>query len=599
MKKMRSIVIRSFIYDLILGMILISQLAFGADFTSDYCVAIRGNGELVPAHWSALARMVEELGMPKGVAGGSSGSISAFLLESVGLNRQINSNENIEERRRQQSLMLKSMPQYLRVLAEYSRVGSGFDYMNQLRDQDSQLSQGLRQELISLREMSTLRQEDKTRIKGIRDALGKYVNLFNPEIWQGLRDHPIFFMNAALTSIQVFGQFDAQSDKELFFRPGLIDFKYFSLIIGEMADFYAGNVSDEVASGLSKFLADCSQSGYQRYWGDISSSCRGQFEQVAKVYISSPRDQYQNRRIFDDVGDGPLMSMAMTAVIRGPGKSRYLELKQQFQNAISANNYGDFSIDFSTDLGFGYWGRPEVLEKVSLGLDSYAHHGDLKSEKFVSLGRANWFEVLSLSPAEPGLANIQAMVQNSNRELVLGERDKDVLTRWQNLAYRSDFVSAGGWSDLHPTLALRAAGCKNVVYLTRQGGETVFGQQVFIRLTGAQNEIPFWKQLGDSEWRFGASVSNTLAENSPWDRLYNLKNLQSSFSRSVREADAVYCTAWDTFKIKKGEMGALTREAYEAPVFLRPGAPLSLGVNKLGSGHGSQMDFSGCQTNHF
>lgn len=599
MKKIGNIVIRSFMFDLILGMILISQAAFGAEFTSDYCVAVRGNGELVPAHWSALARLVEELGMPKGVAGGSSGSISAFLLESVALNRRINSSDNFEEQRRRQSLILKSMPQYLRVLAEDSRVGSGFDYMNQLRDQNSQLSQGLRQELISLREKSTLRKDEKSRIEGIKNALGKYINLFNPEIWQGLAAHPIFFMNAALDSIQVFGQFDAQSDKELFFRPGLIDFKYFSLIIGEMADFYAGNTSDEVASGLSKFLSDCSQSAYHRHWGDISPSCRDQFEQVVKAYISSPRDQYQNRRIFDDVGDGPLMSMAMTAVIRGPGKSRYLELKQEFQNAISANSYGDFSIKFSTDLGFGYWGQPEVLERVSQGLESYAHHGDLKSEKFVSLGRANWFEVLSLSPAEPGLANIQVMVQNSNRELVLREKDKGVLTRWQDLDYRSDFVSAGGWSDLHPTLALRAAGCENVIYLTRQGGETVFGQQVFIRLIGAQNEIPFWKLLGDSEWRFGASVSNTSAENSPWDRLYNLKNSQSSFSRSVREADAVYCTDWDTFKIKKGEMEALTREAYGAPVFLRPGAPLSLGVNRLIPDHGSQMEFPGCQLNDF
>ncbi|MBC7372284.1 MAG: hypothetical protein H7326_12000 [Bdellovibrionaceae bacterium] len=52
----------------------------------NYCAAIHGNGELMPAHWGAMSSLVEENGMPEAMAGGSSVSITIFLLEGVSLN---------------------------------------------------------------------------------------------------------------------------------------------------------------------------------------------------------------------------------------------------------------------------------------------------------------------------------------------------------------------------------------------------------------------------------------------------------------------------------------------------------------------------------
>jgi hypothetical protein len=51
-----------------------------------YCLAVRGNGELVFAHFASMARVVEHYGLPRGVAGGSAASLSSFILESVALN---------------------------------------------------------------------------------------------------------------------------------------------------------------------------------------------------------------------------------------------------------------------------------------------------------------------------------------------------------------------------------------------------------------------------------------------------------------------------------------------------------------------------------
>ncbi|RYZ63878.1 MAG: hypothetical protein EOP09_16905, partial [Proteobacteria bacterium] len=50
---------------------------------ANYCIALRGNGELMPAHWGSLARTVETYGVPEMMAGGSSASVSTFIFESI------------------------------------------------------------------------------------------------------------------------------------------------------------------------------------------------------------------------------------------------------------------------------------------------------------------------------------------------------------------------------------------------------------------------------------------------------------------------------------------------------------------------------------
>ncbi len=62
-----------------LALLLLSRSAWSAD----YCLSIRGNGELIASHWGAMASVVEKLGLPRAQAGGSSASISIFLLDSI------------------------------------------------------------------------------------------------------------------------------------------------------------------------------------------------------------------------------------------------------------------------------------------------------------------------------------------------------------------------------------------------------------------------------------------------------------------------------------------------------------------------------------
>lgn len=553
--------------------------ALGDSEQPNYCVGIRGNGELIAAHWPAMARMIEELGMPQAIAGGSSGSITTFLVESVALNPDLALISDPVERRQRQSLLIKSMPFYLQVLAHHSRAASGFEFINELTNQSSEIAQILMRYLSSA---SGANPSDKKFTQDLVEALEKYGPLLNPEILRGLERHPAHFQKAALESLEVFGKFKATTDRDIFFRPGLIDFRYFALLIGQIGDFYAGNTPIEHRKKMLSFLDNCSKQGYSRHFTDISSSCQNEFSQLVDQYLSAPWSQYRNQRIFEPLGLG-LSSFATTSIIKGKGKEKFTQLMNAYKAANQSIDYSSYSINFDRDMAYGYWGQQSQLKNIQIGLEPFVQKGDLKSKKFLALESANWFEVLSVSPAEPGLANIQDFIINSNRESVLTEVTKHYNQRWTNLQSHQEYVSAGGWSDLHPTLILKAYGCENIVYLTRQNGESIFGQTVFIRLTGTQNQIPFWKDLSLNNNQ-GWDVKGTEADKTPWNQLYNLGNKDSSFNRSLSEADAVYCTDWNSFNVFQGEMESMLRDSYDAPVLLRPGSLSKLQVNKIQEG---------------
>src|ERR1700722_8826051 len=75
---------------------------------ADYCLALRGNGELEPAHWGALSNVVERLGFPAMQAGGSSASITLFLLDAMASNKTVNVG-NADERRLNAGVLVKSL----------------------------------------------------------------------------------------------------------------------------------------------------------------------------------------------------------------------------------------------------------------------------------------------------------------------------------------------------------------------------------------------------------------------------------------------------------------------------------------------------------
>ena len=192
-----------------------------------------------------------------------------------------------------------------------------------------------------------------------------------------------------------------------------------------------------------------------------------------------------------------------------------------------------FDVAFD-DVSFGYWGRQGDLERAAIGILGF---DDAKSERFTRIGEARWRDILTFSPAEPGLARAQ--------ELPDGR------------------LSAGGWTDPVPTQVLEALGCDVVVLVNRRDGIGGFTTGVAELLGASQDEL---------------------------DDLYDLSDPASAFSLSLSRADGVWCTDWDapdTFDID-----ALSAEGYNAP--LETASDFFLGAAEPYPGAATGLGIFGC-----
>ena len=79
------------------------------------CLAMRGNGFRISAHFGAMGHITEKAGLPDAIVGSSSGSISSFILDSVAMNPFMA--KSGEQRNLEASLLLKAVPEYVVVLS--------------------------------------------------------------------------------------------------------------------------------------------------------------------------------------------------------------------------------------------------------------------------------------------------------------------------------------------------------------------------------------------------------------------------------------------------------------------------------------------------
>lgn len=510
------------IFPLVAG-VLLSVSASGAQ--ANYCAAIRGNGELMPAHWGAMSSLVEEKGLPSAMAGGSSASITMFLLESLSLNPHLRDNS-------EKALMIKSFQGYAEAL---SQTAEGKAIQSLLTDKRAfqaliATAPKLQNTALLAKHLDSL----KTLMasKDIKELINPDFVLYvertsllaqqnNPELFPILR----YRSGQIQQALENFGKFDAKTDKTLFFRPGLISFTKVAQVFGDMADFYAGYNNEspagkQIEQRLREFLNVCTPGTKNLSWRELNNQrpqCRQLLGSAVLMYRANtaPADNRKSR-VQELIGTH-IPAYATTSVITGQAVEDFAQAFVEYQKN-SDDNFADQFTMSQEDLRFGYWGENSALEKIEDTLARATEFKkDAKSQKFLSLGAVPWLEILSTSPAEPGLSRIVAL----NRQQ----------------------LSAGGWSDLHPTLVLKAHGCEEIIYITRKGEESEFAQGIFRRLT--------------------------KADQATWSRFYDMNNPESSIMRSQRAADKIKCTNWNQFNVLK-DMNGLIEEAMSAPLINPP-----------------------------
>lgn len=593
--------------------------------SANYCAGIRGNGELALAHWSAMARVIEHKGMPETVAGGSSAAVTMMLLDALSRNHLLSEDQTLKNK--EQALLLKTMTPHMMYL--FNKDGKAPEIMRIMGRISGMKDGGFFHKV-------------KNALLIAKDAdeffemLGKYHALFNPDLALGLRQNWSFYKAQAMEGVKVFGAFDS-TDPNLFYRRGLVDFKFLGMLFGRMADFYAGYANKKTNKALKKFTNTCGEYSFGKTWYEIKDEhpeCDKllneafdryyEFPLITSKYRQGGREKtrsyraskrvFPNKMIFEQIGSG-LNVLPTTSMVKGEAVQRYLDNIAAYENS-EGTNVLPYTVDYDNELNYVYWGRSEVLSKVGANLP-VLFPNDLKSSKFKAFEGGNWFEVMATSPAEPGLARLKRFPYGAKikpekvinkkyfKRWLFGWLPTLTAIPWVNeedpkkniIPVRDNVFSAGGWSDLHPSLVLRASGCEDVMYLTRQDGETVFGQQIFIRLTGYVDTIKFWRKIKDNN-RKGWFNLDPKITSSPWNGLYNLGNPESSFNRSIQEADSVYCTNWNSFNVFKGELREAIEDAWHAPVFLKDQSRRSE-FSFAGSYHGKSVDgFPGCIYQH-
>lgn len=566
-----------------------------ANGAEGYCLAVRGNGELAPAHWGAMARVVEQLGLPAAAAGGSSASVSLFLLESIAMNPAVKAAATADAKADVASFLLKSLQGQLEEIADRQEWKQMRELMVFLRQPDGGSSGDL---LTWLKEMALTRPEqlaafiakNKTAIEGSL-AAAAYTGVINLATLQPLQQamqeastapdeatRLAAMKRAQFLSYQIYqaaallGKFNAEGDANLFFRPGVVDFAGLAAKLGRIGSFYAGRELGAVRTAqLKKVLSTCMPLARGKTWGELSQlhpSCSTDFKTLLAGYHSAGLPKLADSRELDRVG-AYLPTFPTTSVLRGSAYAAAKAALALYPQALDTEFGKNFAVN-GDEVRFGYWGPQQALDRIAQNLKTpfrdragrqWDFSGDAKSRRFVALGEASWAEALRLSPAEPGLAPLQLFTAASG----------------ENMA------SAGGWSDLHPGAVLKAAGCTNTVYVTRRGGESLFGQSVAKRLIGF-SDVPWGRLATDPTRRAASRLRNNQGDaadqKSTWSQLYNLANPASSFNTALKSFDAVVCTDWDRFDVTdSGALEQMIGEAYRAPWALpNAAAPLARAV---------------------
>ncbi len=495
----------------------------------DMCVAVRGNGHYIVTHFASMARIVESYGIPNGMAGGSSGSITQFVYESVLMNPVVRTCGtracNKGEASARVALTLKS-------LQGYGEAVAGSDEVVAITELVALVSK-LKAETEKRDIEGLLKTDVAAATKQLQEVLAipEFANIVNPEIKDLLASptRASFAARDVQKSITTLGAFSVD-DNRLFFRPGLLNWNALADLFGRVASFYAGYAPADGA-GMKSWLDDCANASVGKPWPEAaatstpSGTCGARFTGLVNAYRKDVRANPPAKSRIDDRVDlaTPLTKLISTSVLEGEAAKAYKTARAEYL----AGKYPEGNITFAppfSDIKFGYWGRAADLEKVRSNPRKFA---DLKTEKFTALGGGSWREVLTASPAEPGLSRFV--------ELPDGR------------------ISAGGWSDLAPVLVLKNAGCQKVIYVTREGDESGFATKI---------------------------AKNVGMDEPSWQKLYDLSG-QSSYTKSVTDADGVWCTNWNSFgDLQQKEMAL---DSFQAPLEMRAGLKSVRPLRKYGN----------------
>lgn len=444
------------------------------------CTGVRGNGNRIFAHFGSQAQITGRYGPLQGAAGGSSGSITVFLAESIQANPLMYRCGFRPCTRAETSARIALQWKTMQAL---TGTGIGLDVSTLVTLVQRVQDEGI---LELLQDPATVPQAVDAFLDLLRD-LGDVVN---PELFTLIQNSPdpVFHIQDIVEATQQ-GLSFVVDDTLVFVRPGLLNWDALATLFGRLGSFYAGYGPYDRPEAR-RFLDQCARQSLDLDWDETAalpagdSTCGELFVQQFDAYRERFDLETSRNRIDDPIGRF-LPNLATTGVIVGSGVAKWEQARANYFAAEPT----PLELDFAREVRFGYWGRRDDLRTVRRGL---RRESDLGSEKFLALGRATWRTILSASPAEPGLS--------AGVPLPTGQ------------------ISVGGWDDPLRVLVLDALRCRHTVGVNRPGGVGGFTTDVTSLLGASPEELDALYALANPE----SSFSVGLARNegnwcSDWD----------------------------------------------------------------------------------
>lgn len=474
---------------------------------ANLCLAVRGNGPRLTAHASSIARIVEHYGFFEAVAGGSSASVTTFLVQAVQDNpyvRDCGGEACSEvERRARAALLYKSIHGYVEVLGQTDEAAA----MQTLaaivgRFQDEGVAALLRTNPVE--GLASL-----VRVLSDPDIR----HLVDPDVFAALLESPRKLQLAKdLVEVTSKGVNFQVEDHRFFLMPGVLNMDFIARRLGRVGQFYAG---DEPVHGgaMADFLDLCGEFAWGLDWAQVRrlpsgvgiTTCGDVFDDLLGDYLDGlghAVDGPWANRVDGRVGAGATQAFVTTSLLTGASAVSW----KQAQDDYLGGRPWAFEPSFD-DVKFGYWGPSGAVADIGLRM---VDRDDERARRFASLGDTTWYEAISASITEPGLG--------------------------AGIPLDSGAISIGGWGDPLPTVVLEESGCETTLLLTRPGG---------------------------AGW-FPTSVSELLGmDDATSDALYSLDEPASSYALALDAADAVWCSDWDTPPIT--DLRAMFDVGYSAP----------------------------------
>ena len=386
------------------------------------CYGFRGNGSSVFSTIGGISRLLDQYPAPDALFGTSSGSVAAFLTESVlipsnevysiGSDGTPLAKEAINERR---SFMLKSFPLLVDGLfSPRTQLGKEITISSEIYSLLSKL-----QGFLPHREKS----EDgilshayvKTTLGGVallglRNNTKELHKLISPEFYRvlGLDEEPA---NPELIDkiIENLLAFQGLAENPEFRRqnlmyPGIINFDYIFYLMGHIADWYAGYGNSYPTERMRSLLDRCADGSRGLWWNEIEdrSSCSQEYFNLFLAYVN-PRlaAGVQPKRLHQAIGSH-IPAYVSTSAIGGQDRNGH-DIADLMNRYTDSGQFDRIDTDILASrehfhvLYFSPENKRQALLANPMGFD------DILTEKTVAMGSLSWLMAMKASDGQTNM----------------------------------------------------------------------------------------------------------------------------------------------------------------------------------------------------